>query len=938
MKVFSIFFIIFLCCQTAEAQRNGIIRGTLTDTAMKRPVSFATVSLLQKKDSSLVSFVMTDDNGHFEFKNLAPGEYRLLLTHINYHNLSRSVTVNDNDKLTDLGSVIMTDKNKLLDEVTLVAEAPPVTIINDTIQYNANSFKTPPNANVEQLLKKLPGIKVEKDGTVKAQGEKVNRVLVDGKEFFGNDPKIATKNLPADAIDKVQVYDKQSDQAQLTGFDDGNYEKTINLKLKKDRKKGMFGKLNADGGTDNRYAGRFNMNSFKGARQFSALAMGNNNNTEGFTFSDILNFTGELNRMMKSGGGDLNINFSNRDAAAWGLGNNNAGINTIRGGGINYNNIIGNKTDMQSNYFYNRYAPYTDSHILRQYLLPDSSYFYRQDAVSNNINDNQRLNLNALYQIDSANSIRITPSFGYQKTNNRSQSSYSISAGNGAVSNRGYSNNANTDEGYNFKNDIIYRRKINHRGRTFSFDLQTSFNHSKGNGSILSNNDFFNAGGIRSATDTINQLYQTAADLRGYTAKAVYTEPLFKRSLLEFSISNSNTKSNAEKITNNYNAFSGKYDQPDSLFSNDYESVYNFTRESIRLRKQKHKYRYSFGASLQHAFLHGRMLSNSKDPVIKKNFSDVLPEASFQYNFSKFKGLSMRYNTGTNQPDITQLQPVPDNRDPLNIKAGNPLLKQEYAHNLQANMNFVNPYKNRSLFFLLNVQAVQNKIVNADSLSATGIKYTRPVNTNGAYSINNNISYSFHVNFLKSNIELGANTGYNSGRQFTNGAADHIRSLVFGPSVRMDMNPQDKVSFSLGAAYTVNHTSYSLEPSLTAKYLSQQYSAGVDWEMPKHFFLSTDFEYTLNSGRAKEFNTNTPLWNASLSRQVLKYNRGEIKFTATDLLNSNAGISRSSNQNYIEDSRVRTVRRFFMLGFTYSLSKTGLNNTGDGGGMRVIAR
>src|SRR5438552_1799981 len=346
---------------TLFAQKNGSVKGVAFDTISKQPIVAATITILEKKDSSLVSFTITDNAEQFELKGIPNGEYRLLITHVGYHNSNTFFAITDENKNADLGNIIMNDINKVLKEVVITDEAPPVTLINDTIQYNAGSFKTQPNANVEQLLKKLPGVKVEKDGTIKAQGEKVNRVLVDGKEFFGNDPKMASKNLPADAVDKVQVYDKQSDQAQLTGFDDGNYEKTINLKLKKDKKKGMFGKVNAGGGTNERYEAKFNLNSFKGARQFSAIGMGNNTNAEGFSFMDILNFTGELARMQRgSNGGNININISNDDAAAMGAGGcRNSGINTVWGGGLNYNNIIGSKTDFQSNYFYNRYKPNT---------------------------------------------------------------------------------------------------------------------------------------------------------------------------------------------------------------------------------------------------------------------------------------------------------------------------------------------------------------------------------------------------------------------------------------------------------------------------------------------------------------------------------------------------------------------------------------------------
>src|SRR6187399_3035253 len=315
---------------TSSAQKSGNVKGVVFDTIAKQPVPAATITVLQAKDSSLVTFTMTNNRGEFSLANVPYGDYRLLVTHVNYHNVNKYFTVNDANKNIDLANIEVSDKNKVLEEVVIMAEAPPVTLIGDTVQYNAGSFKTKPNAVVEDLLKRMPGIQVDKDGKVKAQGQEVKRVLVDGKEFFGNDPKIATKNLPADAVDKVQVYDKQSDMSQLTGFDDGQSEKTINLKLKKDKKKGVFGKVNGGGGTDDRYQGKFNVNSFKGARQLSVIGMGNNTNAEGFSFMDILNFTGALSQLKN--GGNINLSINDNDPLSGLLGGNNSGINTTFGG------------------------------------------------------------------------------------------------------------------------------------------------------------------------------------------------------------------------------------------------------------------------------------------------------------------------------------------------------------------------------------------------------------------------------------------------------------------------------------------------------------------------------------------------------------------------------------------------------------------------------
>ena len=443
---------------TVLAQKNGVVKGIAYDTLAKAPVASATITVLDKKDSSLITFTMTDNGGRFELKGIPNGDYRLMISHVGYRNSNTFFSIDETNKIKDLGNITMNDVARVLDEVVIESEAPPVTLVGDTVQYNAGSFKTQPNANVEQLLKKLPGVKVEKDGSVSAQGEKVNRVLVDGKEFFGNDPKIATRNLPADAVDKVQVYDRQSDQAQLTGFEDGNYEKTINLKLKKDKKKGLFGKVTAGAGDKERYEGRFNVNSFKGARQLSALGMGNNTNAEGFSFMDILNFTGAMNQMAQ--GGNVNINISADDAAAMGLNTNRGGINTAWGGGLNYNNIIGKKLDFQSNYFYNRYNPASISHTARQNLTPGASSYYDEQAYNDNLNNGHRVNLNMLYQIDSFHSLRITPSFSYQKSRNKSITDYSTQAEDGGMINEGLTNSINRNEGYNFRNDLIFRKKI----------------------------------------------------------------------------------------------------------------------------------------------------------------------------------------------------------------------------------------------------------------------------------------------------------------------------------------------------------------------------------------------------------------------------------------------------------------------------------------------
>jgi hypothetical protein len=409
--------------------------------------------------------------------------------------------------------------------------------------------------------------------------------------------------------------------------------------------------------------------------------------------------------------------------------------------------------------------------------------------------------------------------------------------------------------------------------------------------------------------------------------------------LLEFSIGKSNTKNKSELVTYDFNRQSGKYDDLNDVQTNDYTNTYGFTNAGIRIRTQMKKFNYSAGLSLQQAKLEGKIISGVKDSLISKTFRNLLPNARFQYNISRFKSFSITYGASTNQPSMSQLQPIPDLTNPLYVRNGNPDLKQEYNHNIQGNLNLLSPYKNKNLFTFFTFRVTQNKIVNYDSVNIqTGVRYSKPVNVNGVYNLNGNISYNLPVRPLKATFETSGRVSYFKNKQFINSFANDIKTWTLGPEVRLDMNPDDKLNIALSAGISYNNTRYSLQSAMNTNYLSQEYSTSFDWQLPKLFFLSTEFTYTVNSQRAQGFNTKVPIWNASFSKQFLRYNRGEIKFSASDLLNRNVGISRNTNQNYIEDSRVNTLRRFFLLSFTYSLSKTGLNNTPGGHEVRMIAR
>ncbi len=935
MKRLVLFFTI-IASLSLQAQQ-GSVKGKLKDTLANQPVYGATITLMTAKDSSLISFTMTNQQGEFKLTGLPKDSFRLLITHVNYHNHTRKFSLTDENNARDMGEIPLGDKFKILSEIVIEGEAPPVTLRADTIEYNAGSFKVLPNSNVEDMLKKLPGVKVEKDGTVKAQGQKVNKVFVDGKEFFGNDPKIATRNLPADAVDKVQVYDRMSDQAQMTGFDDGNSEKAINLKLKKDKKKGLFGKLSGGIGTDDRFEGRGNVNSFKNERQLSAIAMANNTNAEGFSFMDILNFSGGMSQMQQSGGNiSISINSDDPNAAMMGL-NNNTGINTTKAVGLNYNNLLSKKTDLRSNYFFNSTNPYIDKQIQRQYILPDSSYFYNQRSVSDNTNNSHRLNFSVEQRFDSSMSLKISPSFTQQSSTTRSNSVYETSSEAHVKTNDGFSANFGRTEGFNFRNDLLFRKKFKQKGRTFSFNLNNQLNKMDGEGDQQSVNRFYALNGSLLRSDSINQRNFSEANLQGYNIRAVFTEPLGKRLLAELSAGKSNTNSGSTRETYNYNHFSDKFDQPNALLSNDFSTSYGTLQAGAKLRYQKKKFNIAGGAQWQEAELKGKVSANGKDTLLKQKFYNVLPNARLQYNFTRFRNLNLNYTSNTNQPSVTQLQPVPDISNPLNIRIGNPALKQEFIQTLNLNYMSVTPFKGTNFFAFLSLRQIGDRIVNSDSITAFGVKYTRPVNVNGSYQLNGDINWGMPLSFIKkTTLNLGLNAGQSKDIQFINSKRNNINTTQLRPNISIENNGLEKLSIGLNYSSVFYHTKYSLQPALNTKYFTHELGSFLNWQLPANFYFATDFTYTINTKRAEGFNANVSLWNASVSKQFLKYNRGEFKLRAFDLLNQNVGVSRSSNNNYIEDTRTNILRRYLMLSFTYSLSKSGLNNDRQQGGIRIV--
>lgn len=933
-KYVATLLIIALLPAFSEAQNTGSVKGHVFDTATNRGLAYATVSIVDSKDSTLVTFTRADSTGKFNFKTLEKGSYLISASYVGYVPVWKSIEVTAGNML-DLGQLILTDVLKSND-VTVTARRAPVTINNDTVEFNTENFKTQPNAVVEDLLKRLPGVTVDTDGTVRVNGQKINRVLVNGKEFFTGDPKIATKNLDADAVDKVQVFDKKSDRAEFTGIDDGNSEKAINLKLKKDRNKSTFGRIaGGAGGDDGRYDAQTNINRFNGDQQLSLLGMANNVNKQGFSLNDIMNFTGDLARGMRNTGGGISISINSGGGGdnglpVTGLGQNQQGVAKTYAGGVNYSDLWNKKSNVNTSGMFSDIDLVTNRTTNRQNLLPGNSFDYLSNSNSARRIQQQRWNGSFDHKFDSLISLKVTPVVSAQQNNSRTYSSYSSTNTSGQKINDGFSDSRTNSEALNLSATALYRQRLKKKGRTISGNFTLNYNDSKQTGDLYTRNTFY-AAGVPLRDSITNQKNSRNAITRNFGATITYTEPIGSKSLLEITSFYNTNSGQSDRKTYDYNSGSGKYDQYNTVLSNDFTSSYNYGGGTLNFRSNMKKFSLTVGSSFQSAIL--KSTNNTNGNVIEQHFSDLLPSANIQYKLASMKTLSLGLNTSTTQPSTAQLQPIADVSDPLNTYTGNPNLKRSYVQSLNLSFFSTNIYTQRNLFAFISATKTNNAIVNSDVIQPNGARVSMPVNADGQYFVFGSVNAGFPIKKLKSRIDIGINTNYTRNIAFLNGARNNIANLGVGPSLNYSFNKDGLMDITASARLNISKATYSLQSRLNSNYLQQTYNIEMNNYLPLGLIMNNSFNYTINSGRADGFNTKIPYWNASLAKSFLKNKRGELKLTVYDLLNKNVGVNRSANQNYIEDTRYNVLQRYFLLSFTFRLNKAA-----SSGGARIITR
>lgn len=907
---------------------KGVIRGTVIDSTTGKPLREASVSLLQARDSSYLAYTISDGDGNFLLRNVAPGRYRLLVTYVGYENGSRLITTEGAS--TDAGTIRMNQKMTTLNEVTVVQERAPITVKQDTLEFNANSFKTQPNAAVEDLLKKLPGVEVSRDGTIKAQGQTVNKVLVDGKPFFGNDPKMATRNLPADVIDKVQMYDQQSDQSSFSGIDDGNRERTINLTTKRDKRKGYFGRNSLGGGTNDRYQANLNLNRFNNGRQMSLVGMGNNLNNQGFTAQDGagINAGGGL-----AGGGGGSFMVTSNGGGGGGFGGNQqpTNITSSKAAGMNFRDGLGKKAEVAASYFINDVSVRTEQTSRRQNILPaqtaggeataNRSFLTNQALTSTSRNTNHRFNMRLDWKLDSLTSLRFTPNVSYNGSRFNSLTNQEVQNQSGAALSRNTTDYGMNGNGLNGMSNILLMRKFMKEGRTFSANLNTVLNQQDTRGINQATNLFF-GGTTGDRMTRINQQNEQGNNVWAHNLMLSFTEPLSLSKKLELRYNFANNLNLSSREVNDFDEVTGFYSRRNALLSNNFRNEYQTHRIGTTLQNRRLRYTYSLGFDVQQASLQGT--NRTTDTTLNRSFTNLLPVGMFSYNWTRNRTLRINYRTRINAPSVSQLQPVPDNTNPLQIRLGNAGLRPEYYNTLSMTYNTYRSAGSQSFFAMMNVNQVNDRIVNSTSFNASGVQTTQPVNADGYYAVNSYVSFGRRLMPWKINLNLNTNLGFSRGIGFVNGQTNYSRNMTLGQGLSLNSAFNGKFEFGLMGNVTYQRATYSLQSAQNNAFFTNMADANIHWQLPFRFVLTTDVLYLNNMGRSAGYNQNVTLWNAGIARQFFKNKQGELKLQVYDLLNQNKSIIRNVTDTYVEDVQNRILRRYFLLSFTYNLRKFGV--------------
>ena len=900
------------------------VSGKVMDSATTEPLYGATIRLAQKENPDIKYYGTSNNNGFFNIEEIEIGSYAYSISFIGYKTREGNISISNSN--INLKVIFLAPQISSLQEVQVTDMVIAVQQKGDTTSYNANSYKTKPDATAEELLEKMPGM-FKKDGKIQVQGEDVKMVLVDGQPFFGDDPNSALKNIPSEIIEKIEVFDQESEQTKFTGFDDGNTVKTINIITKKKFKNGTFGNVYLGYGYDNKYSAGGVFNRFNSDQRITILAQSNNVNQQNFSTEDLAGVVsssgnGKGRRGRRPGsistGGDVNdFLIGEQD----GLTNTNAF-------GINYSDKFGKKISLTASYFFNISKNESET-ILRQQFFSSNNYGqeYYEIEKAESKNTNHRFNIKFEYNLNDNNSILITPKLTLQFNDGYSnlfgKTTLLDSILNNTISHFNSDVNA-----FDFSNSILWRHKFGKRGRTFSIHLTQNLKNNFAASLLDSRNSYYSS----MEFDTINQNAGLKQYGQNYYANVAYTEPIGRSVSIIISYNLTYSTNNSDKSTYNYNYAHEDYNDLDTLLTNITDNYYTSHKFGTGVRLRKGKSMFMLNAYYELGALKTKQIL-PEDKDIKKEYSNILPMVMWRYRISRNKNIRFYYRTNTLAPSVSQLQEVLNNSNPVQLTIGNTNLNQEYHHNLFVKYSATNSNSNTMFFAMLSAGFKTNYIANNTTIAYKqtitpegiildpGTQLTRLQNLDGYYNLKAFATYGMPINKLKSNLNLNISLNFNQMPGIINENLNIVKVPSFGLGVVFVSNISEKVDFTIGSVSSMNYTFNSLNTVNNSKYFNQTTNAKLYY----NFFKDLTFRTSVTHQYYNEITTNENigylLWNMSLGTKLFKNKRGELLLTVYDILNENTNINRISTETYIQDSETLALNRYVMLTFRYRFLK-----------------
>jgi hypothetical protein len=896
MKRLIAIYLFLLVAGTVSAQQYSL-HGVVTDTAGS-PIVYATVSLLKPEDSTLVFFGITNAAGQFEIKNMDKGNYLLQAAFLGfkpyYKKLEMPVAGNE------AGKIVLKNAGNVLQEVEITSEKVPLMIKGDTVEYNSGAYKTKPDASVEELLKKLPGVEVDRSGNIKAQGEDVRKVLVDGKEFFGDDPKVATKNLPADAIKKVQVFNKKSDATEFTGIDDGTRDKTINLMLKDGKKSGYFGDVQAGYGTEDRYKFGGKLYQFRKKMQFAAIGLYNNINQPGFSFSDYLAFNGGV-RSLLNGAGNLQFQLNGRNDLPVDFGQPVNGLIRSGAGGLNYSYEPKKNYRIALSYLGNM----SNKDLVQQsqsvYSIP-ADYIKRDSADEATTNMAHRLNLSLRRDIDSTHQFTLYGNGALMQSKSVNER-ISTSAFRSDVLNRLDGSTRDNGSGINATARGSYLFHTKSKWPVIKLSGEAKYNKELTNTEWSNLFTLIDSGITRTEDQYRNDFNQGQV----YSLNAGVVRSLGKGFYMEPSV---NVGTDYQQLNRKQSLQPDEVDVIDSL-SRDFSRRYNWVRPGINLQKSSSKKQLNIGAGVESGTMAGH------------DYMFILPSADWQNEYGANKRLNFSYNSAVNTPDAEQMMPVVNNANPVQRYVGNLQLRPEYVHNLRAGWLWFDQFSFTSLFTNISGRYTHDKIVVARTINSDLTQELVPVNTTDNYRLDGRVEFSRPVKKLKLNMELSVNESYERGISPVNGINNATDVFNHNLQVSFSNRKKEKWDARLGGSVELSDIKYSVNKNLDNSYNTLTAFTEISFRPTDNWNIMTSADLTQYSANSFSQSVTIPLVKAEVSYYFMKAKRGVLTLEGFDLLNQNKGLQRTGELNFYRETRSNVLGRYFLLSFKYRLNKLG---------------